>query len=81
MYCFLILILIYVDIKNIQVSMWLRGYDHSQTIQDPDICGHKQKTCLYMDIKTPIQNLENPDLYGHKQQKSLKVDIEHLIQG
>ena len=48
-------------------------------IQDPDVCGHKHQTFLYVDIKLSIllrhyyQTLENPDACGHKKQISLYV--------
>ena len=56
-------------------------------IQDPDVCGHKHQTFLYVDIKLSIllrhyyQTLENPDACGHKKQISLYVDIEVQIKG
>ena len=54
-------------------------------IQDPDVCGHKHQTFLYVGIKLYIllrhyyQTLENPDACGHKKQISLYVDIEVQI--
>ena len=56
-----------------------------QTIENPDVCGHKEQIGLYVDIKLSIllrhyyQTLENPDACGHKKQISLYVDIEVQI--
>ena len=54
-----------------------QGWDHCQTIQGSDLCGHKQKTSLYVDIA--LQTIENPDVCGHKQQTSRYVDIKLSI--
>ena len=33
----------------------IQGCDPCQTIRDPDVCGHKHQTYLYVDIKIPIE--------------------------
>ena len=50
-----------------------------ETIVKPDVCGHKQKTGIYVDIE--FQTIENPDVCGHKEQIGLYVDIEVQILG
>ena len=49
----------------------------TETIVKPDVCGHKQKTGIYVFIE--YQTIENPDVYGHKD--SLYVDIKPPIHG
>ena len=71
----------------------LQGWHCSGTKENPDVCGHKYQTCIYMGIWVDIENfpiskilmykddtIENPDVCGHKQQTSLYVDIKAPIQ-
>ena len=49
----------------------------TETIVKPDVCGHKQKTGIYLYIE--FHTIENPDVCGHKEQTSLYVDIKLYI--
>ena len=65
----------YVDIKN----RWGLYVDIkvTETIVKPDVCGHKQKTGIY--LYKEFHTIENPDVCGHKEQIGLYVDIEVQI--
>ena len=61
------------------IKMFLCGHKTSYSRLRPDICEHKQKTGIYVDIE--YQTIENPAIFGHKEQTGLHVYIKPHIQG
>ena len=57
----------YKDIK-LPIELWC----YCQTLENPDVCRHKEQTSHYVDIELPTnewhhcQTIENSDVCGYK---------------